>query len=72
MNASASVWVKQEWQTALRTGRRDFIDPVPLESPEEAPPPSELSSLHFNDWMLAFQRRKLCQRGVVPDTYPIG
>jgi hypothetical protein len=57
--ASSSVWVEQEWRTALSTGRRDFIDPVPLQSPEEAPPPPELSSLHFNDWMLAFQRRKL-------------
>jgi len=61
LNASSSVWVEQEWRAALRTGRRDFIDPVPLQSPEVAPPPPELASLHFNDWMLAFQRRKLCQ-----------
>lgn len=61
LNASHSVWVEQEWRAALRTGREDFIDPVPLQSPEEAPPPPELASLHFNDWILAFQRRKLCE-----------
>jgi type VI secretion system ImpA family protein len=61
LNASTSVWVEQEWRTALRTGRRDFIDPVPLQPPEEAPPPAELASLHFNDWMLAFRRRRFCQ-----------
>ncbi len=31
-----------------------FIDPVPLISPRLAPPPDELASRHFNDWMLAF------------------
>ena len=59
LNASSSMWVEREWRTALQTGRRDFIDPVPLQTPEEAPPPLELAGLHFNDWMLAFQRRKV-------------
>ncbi len=59
LNARSSVWVEKEWRAALGTGRPDFIDPVPLQSPEEAPPPPELASLHFNDWMLAFQRRTL-------------
>ncbi len=61
VNASSSTWVEREWRTALRSGRADFIDPVPLQSPEEAPPPPELASLHFNDWMLAFRRRKVYQ-----------
>jgi hypothetical protein len=55
-NASSSKWVETEWRTALRTGRPGFIDPVPLQPPEEAPPPVELAGLHFNDWMLAFKR----------------
>lgn len=51
-------WVEREWRIALRTGKPNFIDPVPLQTPDEAPPPPELASLHFNDWMLAFQRRR--------------
>ena len=61
LNARSSVWVEREWRIALHTGRHDFIDPVPLQPPEDAPPPPELAGLHFNDWMLAFQRRRLCQ-----------
>jgi hypothetical protein len=29
-----------------------FIDPVPLEPPSQAPVPQELADLHFNDWTL--------------------
>ena len=58
LNARNSSWVEREWRTALRTGKPNFIDPVPLQPPDEAPPPPELASLHFNDWMLAFQRRR--------------
>jgi hypothetical protein len=32
----------------------EFIDPVPLVSPEVVPPPAELAAKHSNDWMLAF------------------
>jgi hypothetical protein len=32
----------------------DYIDPVPLVSPDLVPPPPELAQLHFNDWVLAF------------------
>ena len=32
------------------------IDPVPLVSPSEVPPPTELGSqMHFNDWILAYE-----------------
>jgi hypothetical protein len=55
-SAARSEWVEKEWRCALKTRGLDFIDPVPLESPEEAPPPPELASKHFNDWMLAFMR----------------
>ena len=55
--ARKSEWVEKEWRCALRERGIGFIDPIPLESPEEAPPPPELSSLHFNDWLLAFRSR---------------
>jgi hypothetical protein len=52
--ASRSEWVEREWRWALRSKGVDFIDPVPLVSPREVPPPKELGSRHFNDWVLAF------------------
>ncbi len=61
LHARNSMSVEQEWRTALGTGRPGFIDPVPLQPADEAPPPPELAGLHFNDWMLAFQRRRLAK-----------
>ncbi len=55
-HARNSEWVEKEWRCALRERGIEFIDPVPLESPRESPPPPELSSLLFNDWELAFRR----------------
>ncbi len=57
-NAKESEWVEKEWRYALEKRGSEFIDPVPLASPEEVPPPSELSEKHFNDWVLAFHRRR--------------
>ncbi len=57
-HARASEWVEKEWRCALRERGVEFIDPIPLQSPEESPPPPELSALHFNDWELAFRRTK--------------
>lgn len=57
-HARKSKWVEKEWRCALSKRGIEFIDPIPLESPEKSPPPPELSSLHFNDWVLAFQRGK--------------
>jgi hypothetical protein len=54
-HARESDWVTREWQCALRSRGVDFIDPVPLVSPTEVPPPAQLQALHFNDWVLAFQ-----------------
>jgi hypothetical protein len=55
--ASRSEWVEREWRIALKKHGLDFIDPVPLESPDLVPPPIELGGeLHFNDWMLAYMR----------------
>jgi uncharacterized protein YegL len=53
-NARKSTWVEKEWRCALQTRGLDFIDPVPLVSPEKVPPPPELATKHFNDWILAF------------------
>jgi HEAT repeat protein len=52
--ASRSKWVDFEWRTALAERGRDYIDPVPLEPPRFAPPPTELAGLHFSDWTLTF------------------
>jgi hypothetical protein len=57
-NAAKSGWVEKEWKCALETRGIDFIDPIPLETPEQVPPPPELSSKHFNDWVLAYMRGK--------------
>lgn len=55
--ASRSDWVEREWKIALDTVGIDAIDPVPLQSPEQVPPPRELAEhIHFNDWILAFRR----------------
>jgi hypothetical protein len=51
--AIQSRWVEREWRTALVLRGLDHIDPVPLQPPAIAPPPAELSALHFNDWLLA-------------------
>jgi hypothetical protein len=58
-HARKSEWVDREWRCALRERGIGFIDPIPLQPPEESPPPTELSSLHFNDWTLAFRRARL-------------
>jgi FimV-like protein len=55
--ASRSEWVEREWRAALRLKGLEAIDPVPLASPQLAPPPSELGSLHFNEWTLAYRSR---------------
>jgi hypothetical protein len=55
-NAKESEWVEKEWRCAYNLKGIDFIDPVPLESPDDVPPPQELSDKHFNDWVLAFTR----------------
>ena len=55
--ARQSPWVEREWRCAYENRGVDFIDPVPLVSPEVVPPPSELADLHFNDWVLAYKRR---------------
>lgn len=54
--ASQSKWVDWEWHCGYQEHGIDFIDPVPLVSPTDVPPPKELTELHFNDWVLAYMR----------------
>ena len=51
--ASQSEWVNREWRYALNEKGLDFIHPIPLAAPSEAPPPEELRNKHFNDMILA-------------------
>ncbi len=61
--ARASEWVDREWRCAYESRGIAYIDPVPLESPEVAPPPKELAdSLHFNDWILAYLESDAARR----------
>lgn len=56
-HAHQSRWVEHEWRTALRVHGIAGVDPVPLVSPDQIPPPPELGELlHFNDWVLAYMR----------------
>lgn len=48
-SARESKWVEWEWKTALKERGLTGIEPHPLEDPTVAPPPAELSGLHFND-----------------------
>ena len=53
--AQHSEWVNWEWRLALAERGIDYIDPVPLTSPQQVKPPPELADeLHFDDWVLAY------------------
>ena len=52
-SASESLWVKREWELALEKRGINYIDPIPMVDPRDAPAPKELSSLHFNNKYLA-------------------
>ncbi len=54
--ASKSEWVDKEWRYALKSRGENFIDPVPLDFPDNVPPPAELDSKHFNDKWLYFMK----------------
>jgi len=56
-NAKRSKWVEEEWRCALDKRGLDFIDPVPLVSPEDVPPPPELAAKHFNDPLLVWMQK---------------
>jgi len=60
--AAESQWVGWEWRTALDKKGLAAIQPMPLEAPQTAPPPPELSSLHFNDLYLLVRDAELARR----------
>jgi len=57
-NAPKSPWVEKEWRCALAARGLDFIDPAPLASPDDVPPPPEFAAQRFNEWVFAFMRSK--------------
>jgi len=54
-HAKESLYVEKEWHYALNSKGIEFIEPIPLEKPEIAPPPEELKQKHFNSWTLFFK-----------------
>jgi hypothetical protein len=60
--ASSSQWVNWEWHTALEDKGLEAIQPMPLEAPQVAPPPPELSSLHFDDIFLIVRDAELARQ----------
>jgi hypothetical protein len=60
--ASESDWVEKEWKLALKQRGLSYIDPIPLDEPHIAPPPKELSSLHFNDPNLPYIKHYQAQK----------
>jgi pSer/pThr/pTyr-binding forkhead associated (FHA) protein len=69
-SASRSEWVDKEWRCAYAAKGIDFIDPVPLVSPALVPPPNELSALHFNHWMFAYQRHSRPRVPITRESFP--
>ena len=51
----ASSDIEREWRYALRLRGIDFIDAIPLDPPEVAPPPPELATLHDGNWRAAHE-----------------
>lgn len=47
--AAASTEIEWEWKFAKQRRGLNYIDPFPLVSPAEVPPPPELAKLHFED-----------------------
>ena len=52
--ARKSQWVEWEWRYALESKGLEAIEPIPLISPQECPPPEELKSKHFHDRALLY------------------
>ena len=50
--AKESEWVEKEWRYALKMKGDRYIEPFPLELPENCPPPDELKHKSFNDILL--------------------
>ena len=66
--AKKSQWVETEWRYALTTKGLDSIEPIPLVSPADCPPPDELKSKHFNDKALLYRAHQPNQATETQDT----
>ena len=53
-NAASSEWVQKELEYAVANKTIDYIEPIPLESPDTCSPPECLNCKHFNDWTLRY------------------
>ena len=51
----ASSDIEREWRYALRLRGIDFIDAIPLDPPEVAPPPPALTTLQDGNWRAAHE-----------------
>src|SRR6185295_8081961 len=56
VNAMKSQWVAWEIDLAAATRGIDYIRPMPLDTPDDAPPPEKLKHLHFGDRYMAARR----------------
>ncbi|MGH7552299.1 MAG: toll/interleukin-1 receptor domain-containing protein, partial [Longimicrobiales bacterium] len=56
-HARKSQWVEWEWKTALESRGIDNIEPHPLDPVAAAPPPPELSELHFGDPLMLVRQQ---------------
>jgi hypothetical protein len=55
-HALKSDWVNNEWRRAYDLKGPSFIDPIPFQSPDDAPQPRELAKKHFYDPITAFMK----------------
>ena len=58
--ASKSKEVEAEWEYAYEERGLSFITPVPLDPPDQCPPPEKLSALNFN--VRAFGRNEITEQ----------
>jgi hypothetical protein len=58
-HARTSPWVEWEWRTALSAKYADALELHPLEPVKRAPPPDELSHLHFGDPLMTLREYEL-------------
>jgi len=70
VNARESEWVTWEWKTALKHKGLDAIEPHPLDPVTEAPPPQELSDLHFDDVYMLVRKAHDASKPSVPGDSP--
>lgn len=56
--ARDSQWVDAEWRYAYTQKGAEGVEPIPIEPPDQCPPPEELSNKHFNDRLLHYMEEE--------------